>query len=300
MKKLHKIIIIVASALLVAGITYFVLNRNKEKIRKKKKGIILMGGLDNRSGDKSITEQQELLKLGVNDEVDIISFRYNDLNGVLNAISENPSYNIVLFSAGASKSKNVADKLKESGGELKQLYIVEPYAPSTTTTKSVNDAVNLGVPNKNVLVGTYKGSGLGIVENATPTPSCSPNHWCSLTEVGKIINKETFQNASGNNKIFRIAKSDIHGKGVIANKDLNPNEIIGDVILIKNGKRFSISNDLGKWINHQSYPNYNGELVKSGNKYILKTIDYIKKGEEIFVDYDQLPSFIAGSKKHYI
>ncbi len=188
MKKSHKIIIIVASTLLVAGIIYFVLNRNKEPIPKKKKGIILMGGLDNRSGDKSITEQKELLKLGFNDEVDIISFRYNDLNGVLNAISDNPKFNVVLFSAGASKSKNVADKLKESGGQLNKLFIVEPYAPSSTTTKSVNDAVNLGVPNKNVIVGTYKGAGLGIVENATPTPSCSPNHWCSLTEVGKIIN----------------------------------------------------------------------------------------------------------------
>ena len=67
------------------------------------------------------------------------------------------------------------------------MYILEPYASSATTANSVQNAVKLGVPSKNVFVGTWKGTGLGVVPDATPTPNCSPSHWCSLVEASKKI-----------------------------------------------------------------------------------------------------------------
>ena len=67
------------------------------------------------------------------------------------------------------------------------MFIVEPYANSINTSKSVIEAVKMGVPNKNVWVGTSKSTGMGVVNNTSSTPSCYPKHWCSLTELAKRI-----------------------------------------------------------------------------------------------------------------
>jgi hypothetical protein len=184
--KIAKISIITASTIIVIALVYYGLNK-KNKATKKKKGILLLGGLDSRSGDKKIDEQVELVKKGITENIDVKGYRYNDLDGILNAISQNPDYNIMLFSAGASKSKEVSQKVKEVGGSLDNIYIIEPYHKGGTATKSVRKAVEMGVPEKNVITGTYDSVGKGIVENSTLTPKCSPSHWCSLTEVAKLV-----------------------------------------------------------------------------------------------------------------
>ena len=187
-KKIAKISIITASVILVIALVYYGLNKkNKPEKNKKKKGILLLGGLDNRSGDKNIQEQVELVKKGITNNMDVLGYRYNDLDGILNAISQNPDYSVMLFSAGASKSKQVAQKVKEVSGSLDNIYIIEPYHKGGTATKSVREAVEIGVPEKNVITGTYDAVGKGIVENSTQTPKCSPSHWCSLTEVAKFV-----------------------------------------------------------------------------------------------------------------
>lgn len=173
---------------MVIALVYYGLNKkNKPKINKKKKGILLLGGLDTRSGDKKIDEQVELVKKGTTENIDVKGYRYNDLDGILNGINSNPDYTIMLFSAGASKSKEVAQKLKEVGGSLDNIYIIEPYHKGGTATQSVRKSVEMGVPEKNVITGAYDSVGKGIVENSTPTPKCSPSHWCSLTEVAKFV-----------------------------------------------------------------------------------------------------------------
>ena len=66
------------------------------------------------------------------------------------------------------------------------MFIVEPYATSSSVKKSVNDAVANGVPNKNVITGSLVSRGFSIVKNATPTPS-DLNHWNALKFVGTLI-----------------------------------------------------------------------------------------------------------------
>ena len=154
----------------------------------KPKNILLLGGLDNRNGDLSITEQVELLERGVSNSLNVEGFRYNDITGIINRInnSEKEMY-VVLFSAGCSKSKDVAQELINKEYNLNYMFIVEPYGKSSTTSQSVKDAVSMGVPSKNVMVGNSQSTGLDIIDNATSTPSCSPTHWCSLIEIGEVI-----------------------------------------------------------------------------------------------------------------
>tara|TARA_R110000764_G_scaffold4957_6_gene20161 strand:+ start:4427 stop:5029 length:603 start_codon:yes stop_codon:yes gene_type:complete len=154
----------------------------------KPKKVLLLGGLDTRSTDKNISEQEELLKLGLGKGLETISYRYNNPQGILDSIKAESNVYVILFSAGCSHAEQVAKELKEQGGNLANLYIVEPYHVGGKATKSVRNAVGLGVPSKNVLVGNYKQAGLGIVDNATSTPNCSPSHWCALEMVGKKLN----------------------------------------------------------------------------------------------------------------
>jgi hypothetical protein len=155
---------------------------------KKPKTIYLLGGLDNRSGDLDINQQVDLIKQGSGVKYNVIGFRYNNVDAFIQQIqglSQQPY--IVLFSAGCRKSNEITKTLLQKKYSLKNLYIVEPYATSQTTSNSVIESVKLGVPNKNIIVGRSKSVGKGVVVDATPTPSCTPSHWCALVEVGKII-----------------------------------------------------------------------------------------------------------------
>jgi hypothetical protein len=181
------IIYVTIGAILLIGIASFILIKKASK----NSPIILLGGLDNRSGDKSIQEQVELLRSGLtNQKRELIGFRYNNPDGLIEELSQvsKDSY-VVLFSAGCSKSLQIAKAMKDLKMNLDKLYIVEPYGVSSNVQKSVQGAINIGVPSKNVIVGGSTATGKGIAKNVTKTPSCLPNHWCSLTEVAKIISK---------------------------------------------------------------------------------------------------------------
>ena len=168
---------------------------------KTSNNVFLLGGLDDRSGDLDISQQQELLQEGLfstvsngsnqSGQYNISSFRYNDPKSLIKKIEQSTKpMNVVLFSAGCRYSNDVSSAMKIKGFNLSNLFIVEPYAKSSDTTKSVKEAVKLGVPNKNVIVGSSSSTGKGVVENTTTTPTCSPKHWCALTEVGKIIKQK--------------------------------------------------------------------------------------------------------------
>jgi len=144
-------------------------------------GIILMGGLDYRSGDKNIDQQVEMVKKSSKKD-NVIGHRYKMLSDVLNSIKENPSYSVILFSAGCAYSRNIADAMTNKS----KLYIVEPYAVSPNTKSSVRGAVNLGVPNRNVVVGPNQGRGKGVVDGATETPS-GIGHWGALEYVAGML-----------------------------------------------------------------------------------------------------------------
>lgn len=184
MRKYKNTIIIVSVVVLSLGLLYSVLKN------KKPKEVFLLGGLDDRSGDKNIKEQSALLSLGLGNSKSVFAFRYTDSDGIVKQIelSKSPIY-VVLFSAGCRYSEKVAQAMLRKGYSLNNMYIVEPYTVSSSgdTTKSVISAVNLGVPQKNVVVGKSKSTGNGVVPNATPTPECSPSHWCAIKMVGQII-----------------------------------------------------------------------------------------------------------------
>ncbi len=157
---------------------------NDKKITPKttsKDGIILMGGLDDRSGYKNIKQQVEMVKKSSNND-NVIGHRYMMLKDVLNSIKENPTYNVILFSAGCRYSKQIAEAMSDKT----KLFIVEPYAISSGTASSVSSAVSMGVPSENVIVGPSQGRGAGVVSGATETPS-GIGHWGALEYVGSFI-----------------------------------------------------------------------------------------------------------------
>lgn len=182
-KKTKNIIAISVSIIALLGLVSFMVIRKKNK---KPNNILLLGGLDYRSGDKKIDEQVSLLKKG--SQLEAKGFRYNNSEGIIQYISDSkkPMY-VVLFSKGGEYSNEIAKAMQSKKIPLSYLYIVEPYSKSSKTAQSIRDAVNLGVPNKNVIVGNSTSVGKGVVANPTPTPNCSPYHWCALEMVGQII-----------------------------------------------------------------------------------------------------------------
>ena len=171
-------------------------NNVKSKTDKSKNDtsntIIFVGGRDDRKDkvtgklkDKPLDEQTALLQTNVTG--DIIPFRYTPISSALASLTKHPDAKVILFSAGCAGAmffaKAMADPTK--------LYIVEPYALSGSTTKSVRAAVKLGTPRTNVYVGNIPGRGLGIVEGASSMPTLKggtmPSHWNALREIGKLI-----------------------------------------------------------------------------------------------------------------
>jgi LPXTG-motif cell wall-anchored protein len=181
----RNIALIVVGVVALVGLASFLIYKNK---KKKPKKILLLGGLDYRSGDLKIDEQVALLEKGSNIVVE--GFRHNNSKAIISAIkqSKNSIY-VVLFSKGGEYSNEIAKTMKSKDLPLSYLYIVQPYAKSSKTSQSIKNAVALGVPNANVIVGSSSSTGKGVVSNTTKTPTCSPNHWCALEMVGNIIVK---------------------------------------------------------------------------------------------------------------
>ena len=91
---------------------------------------------------------------------------------------------------------------------------------------------------------------------------------------------------------YKIKKSKIHGNGVIANKNIKKNTNIGVVITYTYFIPFR-TNDLGYYLNH-SFKN-NCKLYLIDNKYSIVATKNIKKNDELTINYDDTPWFIAGS-----
>jgi hypothetical protein len=175
--------ILIGLPIFIASIYLLIKNmkKNNDTIIDENNDVIFMSGLDYRKGDLNLNQQVELLKTNLKGKK-IKGFKYNDISGVLDAVKESPNDIIILFSAGCSHS----DEISEVTNNKANMFIVQPYGISSDVTKSVNQAVANGVPNKNVITGGSIGTGLNIVKNATPTPS-NYNHWTSLKFVGTLI-----------------------------------------------------------------------------------------------------------------
>ena len=161
-------------------------NKGSEKEIKKddlksSDQIILVGGLDYRLGDLKISQQVSKIQNKVPNKK-VFGFRYKDYEGAIKKIKENPNSYVVLFSAGCSYSSEIAKEVKDKT----KLFIVEPYASSLRVVNTVNNAVSLGAPSSNVIVGPIKPRGLGVVSGATKTPN-NYDHWGALDFVSKFL-----------------------------------------------------------------------------------------------------------------
>ena len=95
-----------------------------------------------------------------------------------------------------------------------------------------------------------------------------------------------------NNK-YIIAKSKIHGNGIIANKNILKDTKIETAIINK-----YITPYFGRKINHCELNN-NTYLKKEGNSYYIYAKRNIMKGEELTVDYNNTPAFIKKPKNNF-
>jgi hypothetical protein len=150
--------------------------------------VILVGGLDT-GGYKNITQQKNLLKKGLGPNFTVIAHRWTEKENAKESIKTYPNSYVVLFSKGGQYSESFASFLKNSGGDLRRMYIVEPYSCSSGTKNSVNSAVSKGVPKSNVLGGSSDCTGKNVAGTKTNCGSKKGNevHWCALTEAGEII-----------------------------------------------------------------------------------------------------------------
>jgi GH24 family phage-related lysozyme (muramidase) len=163
------------------------------------KNIIFVAGLDDRDkkvggnfttpappGDLNLAQQTDLIIKGYGPGADIASFRYiTSTATVTKSITDNPGAIIILFSAGCSKSKAIAEHLKSINQPLNLLHINEPYTCSANTANIVNDAIALGVPKTNVYSGGSDCTGNNISGHTKLVERTS--HFQSLTPLGKLI-----------------------------------------------------------------------------------------------------------------
>lgn len=104
-----------------------------------------------------------------------------------------------------------------------------------------------------------------------------------------------------NNKSkYKISKSNIHGMGVHANKNIRVNEVIGIAITFDYYIIPRITQDLGVWINHSYNPTSYLVYDKNSSNYLLVSSKNMRRGDEITVNYNDTPWFIKKPEPWYI
>lgn len=92
--------------------------------------------------------------------------------------------------------------------------------------------------------------------------------------------------------MFAITNSNIHGRGIIATRDIQNDTYVGTAIMGRN----VITPWLGRWINHSTTPN--GKLVNTEEEeYVLVTTEDVKSGQELTLDYTKLPNYLLRANK---
>jgi SET domain-containing protein len=105
------------------------------------------------------------------------------------------------------------------------------------------------------------------MENVIDTPGFS-------AIAGKVINIK--------NQIYYKSRSNIHGHGIFALKNIKKGDTIGVVIKLKDKVKYR--SYLGRFTNHSNFKNTVFEELNSG-EVIATCIENINVGEEILVDY---------------
>ena len=154
--------------------------------------VLLMTGI---TRDNSTAAQLSEFRKGYKGTVS--QFDYTERTRLSNAIKQNKTAKVVLYSKGAESAKAIATTMKDAGISRSNLYILEPYntlGPQSGTAVGVKDAVLKGTPTQNVVVGTTTGRGKNILSqygseiqgSATNTPSPNSHH-TSLKYLGETL-----------------------------------------------------------------------------------------------------------------
>lgn len=139
--------------------------------------VVFVGGLEKVC---SLKRQVELFKLGYGTPVKFISYKWNSpTHEIIKIIKANPSANIILFSAGCQKAKEL---LLTDGINKRKIYLIEPYGPNESLSWIIDYTK---FPTKNIFVGKNKERGYNITKNTTS--SGSESHCESLTTSAIII-----------------------------------------------------------------------------------------------------------------
>jgi hypothetical protein len=155
-------------------------------IKGQQKGVILIGGLDNRMKngvliDKTLSEQISLLQ-SASGISNIIGLRYNASDGeIKKTISDNPNFPVVLFSKGCEKAHVV---LSCKGINRNKIFLIQPWAGNEDMITYYN---GLKIPKNQIYVGKSSSAGNGI-SGATRCPE-GMSHWGSLPAIGGMVLK---------------------------------------------------------------------------------------------------------------
>ena len=155
---------------------------------KSEYDAILVGGLDYRSGDLNITQQEQLFKKGFGLNTTVKAFRHGTLvKDVLEFLKQNPKIPIFLFSKGCEKTLDLS---RDINVDKKLLFVIEPYGISDPTRIGIEKAIEEGLPAENVYVGSYPGAGSTIKGNTSKNPpgigGDLGTHWGALEYVASL------------------------------------------------------------------------------------------------------------------
>lgn len=142
--------------------------------------IIFISGLHHRKNDLSVTQQKDKILQGMSKDKEIFEFSWRQSDEGLRKLDEYPNASVVLFSRGTGFAKKFAEKIENKDN----LYIVEPYPKAK---ESIDNAITLGVPRENVILGGGTGSGLNLIPGGSRTPKEYAGHWPALEYIGTVI-----------------------------------------------------------------------------------------------------------------
>lgn len=170
---------------------------------------VLIGGFDDRSGDKSLSWQLSQLKqsTGLNN---IKGFRYNTPTTELcSFFKQNPYTLVFLFSKGCERFNDLMTcndiKNKKIYVSKNNVYLIEPWVGSSGSLNTFNTIASK-LPSGHIFVGGNASRGNGI--NGAKS-SNAKTHWDAIASVGQMIGGSLNETIKEQviNKIFDKVKS---------------------------------------------------------------------------------------------
>lgn len=274
----------------------------------EKINVIFLGGCDSSSqsckdsdgkvttGYKSLSQQKSLLTSGLcngdcsKEDFTIEAYGHYELGKAKEAIKSKPKSYVVLFSISGQFSEDIAKTIKDNNGEVKKLYVVEPYSCTPNTITKINNAINqYGLVKKNIWGGGDDCTGKNVAGTFSKDYENCTNHYCSVVQVCKQIKKEApivkkLDKKSGKLP-FKItgSYSSIAGGDALHTFDRRKSDFWGGYML-------RVENTLpAKWADRVKVGTQGGEYAGKGVNFVLK--DLVKKGikpkvTEIFITID--------------